>query len=105
MIDSLREFENRHGWIVRYLVILMFAGAIFFADSRYPTREEIGRKEANLHKMREEDLRELHRRIQYATDNNADNLNRISESNSRLARIEAQMEIIIRTLEKISDGQ
>lgn len=100
-IDKIKQLDSSYGWIVRYLVILIFAGVIFYADQRYPTRAEIEQKEKRAQQIRKEDLAEINRRIMGITSNNATNLDKISRIDARLSRIEAQNEIIIRSLEKL----
>jgi len=103
-MENLKRFDELYGWIIRWALILLLAGVVYFADGRYLTREEVEQKEQQLHRVRNDDLNMLNGRIDTIAASQTANFAKITDVQARLSRIEAQNEIIIRYIERVQAG-
>ena len=102
-VQKLKEFDALYGWVIRWLLVLILAGIIFFADGRYVTRLEVQEKEEQLHKLRQEDLAAIHKRVDVLAGDYNENSRKSSEILERISGIEAQNAIILRQIERLQN--
>ena len=111
-MQKIKDFDSAFGWIIRWAIMMLVAYAVLFADTRYLKRDEVEKYMQEFHKMRSDDMASIYSSIERvkaeaitATERNrasvleADKVARAMEG--RLARIEAQNEIIIKSLERM----
>lgn len=101
-MQKLREFDQNYGWIARWGLMILASWMLLFADSRYVRREEIQKYINQVQTIRSEDLQAIHTSIERTQrDYQTGNLD-IRTLESRLSRLEAQNELIIRQLERLN---
>jgi hypothetical protein len=99
-MKQLKEFDQNFGWILRWLLMLVLFGIVFIADGRYLTIESAEEKETHYLSMREHDLNKIYNRIDALATAHSVDYSKIEDIQSRLSRIEAQNEIILRYVER-----
>ena len=99
-VQKLKEFDQTYGWIFRWLLMLVLFGILFLADGRYLTRDEAVEKEGDYLAMREADMAHIDNRIDALAALHAGDFSSLDDIKSRLSRIEAQNEIVIRYIER-----
>lgn len=97
-METLRNFDQRYGWIAKWMWPIVIGVVVFFADGRYLTRTEVEAKEVRYHEMREKDIAMLNQEIQ-SVRQYSDTINtEINGLKMLLGRISAQNEMILNDL-------
>lgn len=102
-VQQLKKFDELYGWIIRWILVLVLAGIVYFADSRYLTREEVETKEIELYRIRQEDLNLINARIDAHKSETLGVTSVLGQVLERLSSIEAQNVIMLRQIERLQD--
>ena len=107
IVNPLKSLEKEYGWAFKYVTLLLVILLFYIGDSRWPTLEYLSDIEEHARETRKADLQSINDQfvrimdeVKQVQENANTNRNAVSEVASRLSRIEAQLEIVIRNQDR-----